>query len=84
MSKGAHIGRPREVVGVLHALIARATLHDRISEFARLLDVSQKSVHAWNNGERPNLYYQQEVNRLCLQVGLKPIYKNSKRKKRAA
>lgn len=73
------MSRPRRK-GVLDKLISEATLHDHVCELALLLGVSNRAVYAWDKGAMPNRYFQIEINKLCVQVGLKPIYKPFQKK----
>jgi hypothetical protein len=70
----ATLGRPRSR-GVLDKLIDRVTVNGYVYQLAALLDVSNRAVYAWDAGQTPSLYYQEKINALCAQVGLKSIYK---------
>jgi hypothetical protein len=61
--------------GLLDKLIEKVTDNDSQSEFAILLDVSRFSVYKWNLGKDPSFMHQVQINMLCEDVGLKPIYK---------
>jgi DNA-binding XRE family transcriptional regulator len=68
------VGRPR-TKGKLHALIRKATKHDRQDEFAALLGVSRHAIYQWDKGTPPNPYWQTQLNALCRRYNLKLIYK---------
>ena len=61
--------------GILDALIDKATDGGLQSELAVLLDVSRYSIYKWNLGQPPSYYHKAQINALCDEVGLRPIYK---------
>ncbi len=69
-----HTGRPRLQHGVFHELIAKVTPHNTVKEFAAILGCTPNAVYKWDRGKKPNLFYQGEINRLCVAVGMKLIY----------
>jgi len=61
--------------GLLDALIDKATDGGLQQELAALLDVSRYSVYKWNLGQAPSYEHRAQINALCDEVGLKPIYR---------
>lgn len=61
--------------GILDLLIEKVTDNGLQSEFAILLDVSRYSIYKWNLGQDPSFMHKVQINLLCEDVGLKPIYK---------
>ena len=61
--------------GLFDRLIEKATKSGLQTELATLLGVSRFSVYKWNLGQAPSYFHQVQINALCGEVKMKPLYK---------